>query len=150
MADLSDLSDKEATDMNGSELAGESNPQPAQISEVVLSKPPEELAKRLLTKVGFNERLIGYRVDWSTGPMQVTLYSFKEVVVFLSSDKARISSALLAKWMREVYKDTKIADKMEDAIEQGKSDKEKLELVGNIMEQRLRQCREIIGEETGV
>ena len=146
MADLSDTSDKMAADTNASEPAGDSIPQPAEPNEVVLSKPSEELAKRLLTKVGFNERIIGYRVDWSTGPMQVTLYSFKEAVAFLSNENARISSALLASWMREVHGDTELADKMESAIEQGKSDKEKLELVGSIMEQRLKQCREITGE----
>ena len=136
--------------MNASESAGEYNPQPTVRCEVVLSKPSEELVKRLLTRVGFNERIIGYRVNWSTGPMQVTLYSFKEAVSFLSNENARISPALLASWMREVHGDTELADKMDYAIEQGKNDKEKLELVGSIMEQRLRQCREIIGEETGI
>jgi len=148
MADLSDSSDEMASDIKSSKLAGESTPQPAERNKVVLSEPSEELAKRLLTRVGFNERLFGYRVDWSTGPMQVTLYSFKEVVIFLSNENARISPALLAKWMREVYGDSKLADKMEDAIKQGESDKERLELVSNIMEQRLEQCKEIIGEET--
>ena len=147
MADLSDSSDKMAADMNASELAGESTPQPAELNnEVVLSEPSEELAKRLLIKVGFNERIIGYRANWSTGPMQVTLYSFKDAVSLLSDENARISPALLASWMREVYKDTELADKMEAAIEQGKNDKEKLELAGNVMKQRLKQCREIIGE----
>ena len=146
MADLSDSSDNMAADTNSSEPAGESTPQPAKPDEVVLSEPSEELAERLLTKVGFNERIIGYRVNWSTGPMQVTLYSFREAVSFLSNENARISPALLASWMREVHKDTELADKMEAAIEQGKSDKEKLELVGSIMEQRLEQCRQIIGE----
>ena len=146
MAYLSDSSDKMADDMNASERAGESTPQPAERGEVVLPEPSEELAKRLLIKVGFNERIIGYRVNWSTGPMQVTLYSFKDAVSLLSDENARISPALLASWMREVYKDTELADKMEAAIEQGKNDKEKLELAGNVMKQRLKQCREIIGE----
>jgi len=146
MADLSDSSDNMAADTNSLEPAGGSTPQPAELSEVVLSEPSEELAKRLLTKVGFKERIIGYRANWSTGPMQVTLYSFRDAVSLLSNENARISPALLASWMREVYKDTELADKMETAIEQGKSDKEKLELVSHIMEQRLDQCIKIIGE----
>jgi len=146
MADLSDSSDKMAADMNASVPAGELIPQPAERGEVVLPEPSEELAKRLLTRVGFNERIIGYRVNWSTGPMQVTLYSFKDAVSLLSDENARISPALLASWMREVYKDTELADKIEAAIEQGKNDKEKLELAGNFMKQRLKQCNEIIGE----
>ena len=43
--------------------------------------------------------------------------------------------------------DSELADKMEDAIKQGNSDYERLELIKGLMEQRLNQCKDILEEE---
>ena len=146
MADLSEPSDEMTADIKSSELAGEPTPQPVELTEVVLSEPSKKLATRLVTNVGFNERLLGYLVNWSTGPMQVTLYSFKEVVNFLQNTSARINPALLASWVREVQGDSELANRMEEAVKQGESDMARLELIKRAMELRLNQCLAILGK----
>ena len=77
--------------------------------------------------------------------MQVTLYSFREVVSLLNQTGALLGPDMLARWVREVQGDRELAYKMEDAIKQGNSDHERLELIKGLMQQRLKQCEEIIG-----
>jgi hypothetical protein len=48
-----------------------------------LSKPNKELAQRLTTEVGFDDRIKGYRLGKRTGALPITMYSFQEVAGFV-------------------------------------------------------------------
>jgi len=46
-----------------------------------LKNPSRELAMKILSEVGFEDRLIGFSLRERTGPMPVVMYKFEEVVV---------------------------------------------------------------------
>jgi hypothetical protein len=110
----------------------------------MLSKPSKELARRILTDVAFEDRIEGFRLRERTGIIPATLYSYSEVVGFLSDPFPRIDLPELASWVHGIMKDTELAGKIEDISSSAGSDLEKTKHIGNIMGFRLDQCKKIV------
>ena len=102
-----------------------------------LPEPSRALCERILSEVGFNDRLIGYRLRQRTGPAPVTLYSFGEVFALLGDAHPRIDFVRLEEWVRHVMKDEALADKIQEAIKEDTSGREKTLLIRDLMEERL-------------
>ena len=104
-----------------------------------LTSPSKGLAARILTEVGFSERLIGYRLRERTGPMSITLYSFEEIVGLLNEPHPRIDFNLLEKWVRNTMGDLELAGKIRDVLNEDMSDQDKSAQIRDLMGLRLHQ-----------
>ncbi len=110
-----------------------------------LSKPSKDLALTVLTEVGFEERLKGFKIRERTGPMPVTLYSFEEVVLLLNDHFPAIDFNHLENWIRNVMKDGELADRLISITsKRNLSDQKKTRLVRNLMGVRLLQCSRVV------
>jgi hypothetical protein len=109
-----------------------------------LKIPSRELAIKVLSEVGFEDRLIGYSLRERTGPMPVIMYKFEEVVSLLNNPHPRIDFNELEVWVRKAMDDDEMAEQIAKAIEMGKSDQERSYLIKKLMEERLRQCRKLV------
>jgi hypothetical protein len=107
----------------------------------ILSKPSGELAKRILTEVEFDDRIEGFRLRERAGIMPTTMYSFAEVVGFLSDEFPRMDFDELALWLREVIKDHELSEKIRDEIQSEISDQEKAPRIRDLMGIRLVQSK---------
>ncbi len=108
-----------------------------------LEEPAAELVSNVLSEVGFEDRLIGYRLRERSGMTAITLYSFEEVVVLLSDAHPRLDFSRLEKWLRETINDQELAVKIKQVMEQKASDQEKSLGIRDLMLKRLVQCRKI-------
>ena len=132
----------------------------AEAEKVVrLSAPSIELATKLLTEVGFNERLVGVSMHPMAGNIEASIYSFEEATNFLHCDEGDlrirntgsigyINLDELKKWVGEVFGDKELAETIGEKIEKGSNYKEQVEVIQTLMEQRLRQCEKIVGVDT--
>ncbi len=111
------------------------------------SDPTLELATRILTEVDFEDRLFGFKLKLRAGPMPVTMYSFTEVVAFLCDDNPRIDVAGLQVWIKEVMGDRELADIIGGEIGENDTEYDKTEIVRELMEVRLGQCKSLVGIE---
>jgi len=109
-----------------------------------LSEPTTALATNILTEVGFEDRLFGYRLRERSGLMPITLYSFEEVVVLLSDSNPRIEFNRLERWLRETMGDKELADRINLLINKDTSDQKKSIRIRNLMIERLVQCKKIV------
>jgi len=106
----------------------------------VLSKPSIDLAQKIVTEVGFNDRIIGYKLRERTGSMRKSLYSFREVVALLFDHHPRIDLDVLEKWIRRVFSDVELANNLKSIISEALSDKDKTLEIRELMKERLLQC----------
>jgi hypothetical protein len=106
-----------------------------------LQGPSRELAKRILTEVGFERRLEGFSLRERAGPMPLIMYRFEEVVALLNDPHPRLDFRELEGWIRSVMGDTELAEQIAGAIKRGNSDQERTYSVRDLMEERLNQCR---------
>ena len=109
---------------------------------VKLQTPSKELAARIVTPVGFAQRLTGYRFRERTGPMSIALYSFEEVVGLLCDPFPRIDFMALGTWIRDVMGDADLAGRIAAIINDKDSDRNKTVKIRNQMAARLLQCKE--------
>ena len=112
-----------------------------------LSEPDRNLVSRVLQEVGFAKRIVGYQVRERSGPMAKSLYSFTEVCAFLHDQFPAIAFEELIRWLRDVMKDEELALKVAEAVEQGHSDYERTRRIGEMMEERLTQCKNARGSK---
>ncbi len=105
-----------------------------------LTLPSKALATRILTEVGFEERLMGYRLHERTGAMSITLYSFEEVVGLLNGPHPRIDFNRLEKWVREIMGDLELAGKIRELLKEDMSDRDRSSGIRDLMALRLHQC----------
>lgn len=101
----------------------------------------DELAPRILSKVGFKKRFIGGKLRHRRGIIRVTSYSFKEVVNLLNDEMPMIHFSALETWIREVMRDKELAEKMAEAIHKQKNYLDTLSSIKVLMEERLTQCQ---------
>jgi hypothetical protein len=106
-----------------------------------IQDPSPELTKRILTEVGFKDRLNGFSLRERSGPMPVTMYSFEEVVSFLNDPHPRLDFSELEIWVRKTMDDQELADQIAEAIGKGKSDQNRSGRIRRLMEERLSQCK---------
>jgi hypothetical protein len=105
-----------------------------------LTFPSKALAARILTEVGFEERLMGYRLGERTGPMSIPLYCFEEVVGLLNEPHPRIDFNRLEEWVRGTMSDVELAGKIRDLLEEDMSDQDRSLRIRDLMALRLHQC----------
>ncbi len=150
------------------ESAGESAPQPQAEKTAKLSQPSRELATRLLRRVSFKERLIGFRSNPGPGDLEESIYSFEEASFFLDGGDLTgmdwvnsIPFNALKKWVGETLGDKELAlaigeiasevDKAPNPFQEVLKRIELIPPVKALMKQRLEQCEEVLGivrEET--
>jgi len=102
--------------------------------------PSNDLSKRILTEVGFEDRLEGFSLHERIGPNAVTMYSFEEVVSLLNDPHPRLDFKQLEEWIRSVMGDTDLAKHIAQAIKEGNNDQERTFSIRDLMEERLSQC----------
>jgi hypothetical protein len=103
-----------------------------------------ELAIRILTEVDFGDRLCGFSLRERSGPMPVTMYSFKEVISLLNEPHPRLDFNELEGWVRKTMGDRELAEQIREAIRRGKSDQDRSLRIKNVMEERLNQCKKMV------
>ena len=108
-----------------------------------LATPTRELAARILTEVGFEERLPGYRMHKRAGIQALTLYRFEEVVGLLQDPYPRMDFDRLEEWIRETMGDGELADKVRAVVERDISDRERTLWIKELMGLRLHQCKKL-------
>jgi hypothetical protein len=106
-----------------------------------LRVPSNDLRKRVLTEVGFEDRLEGFHLHERTGPNPVTMYSFEEAVSLLNDRHPRLDFNELEKWVKKVIGDAELAEQIALAIKKGSNDQEKTYSIRDLMEERLNQCK---------
>jgi hypothetical protein len=119
-----------------------------------LAKPSPALAAALLSEIGFEDRFVGVKMSPKAGNRLCSIYSFEEAIAFFYTDSLGTlvgiggGSALgyldlsrLQGWVREVFGDQELAEKMGKEIEKNKSYVDTARNVRKLMQQRLDQCK---------
>lgn len=109
-----------------------------------LSMPDEHLRARVLREVGFDERLVGYRMRERTGPMPESLYSFEEVVHLLGDKLPYVSPEQLRQWVETITEDSELAAAVADVNEEETNDLDRLSRIRTLMAERLCQCKKAV------
>lgn len=110
----------------------------------MLSKPSKKLAKRILSEVGYDERLEGWRLRERSGMMPVTMYSFTELVALLADPYPRIDLKGLKNWIDNIMADHELERKIEEVLQADASDYEKTVRLRDLAGYRLLQCKKIV------
>jgi hypothetical protein len=110
-----------------------------------LSEPDDALVSRVLSEVGFENRLTGYRFRQRVGAIPASLYSFEEVVHLLNDKFPRLSFQGLEEWLRTVVRDEELATQIADAVEQEGNDRDRTVRIRILMAERLCQCKKANG-----
>ena len=105
-----------------------------------LTFPSKALAARIVTEVGFEDRLLGYRLSERAGAMSIPLYSFEEVLGLLNEPHPRIDFNRLETWVRDTMGDAELAGKIRALIEGDMSDRDRSVRIRDLMALRLHQC----------
>ena len=105
--------------------------------------PTTELAKKILGEVDFQDRLIGHRMRRRMGPVPVSLYSFEEIVGFLTQDIPQLDLDDLRTWVGEKIGDKDLARAIDEISRKEMDDSEKLLHIKGLLAARLAQSRRI-------
>lgn len=109
-----------------------------------LKEPDKKLAARILTEVGFDERLVGYQLRQRMGPVPITMYGFEEVAGFFLNPYPVIDMGELETWIREIMKDEELADRIKEFPRGDEHNPENIIRVAQLMEDRLVQCKKLV------
>lgn len=128
---------------------------------MVLPEPSEELATRLLCRLGVGERLVGVKMSPMSGVQQYPIYGFREAVNFLKLDSAAevlswaphvsvpfVDPKVLRLWVEEVFGDSDLAEAIGKVIGEGHSHAETIGRARELMKQRLEQCEALLEPRT--
>ncbi len=110
---------------------------------MILSTPSKKLALRISSEVNFDQRIEGFRLRERAGLIPVRLYSFSEVVTFLSDPFPRIDFHGLAQWVLEIMQDPELSKIMGDIASTDAADLEKTREIRDLMGIRLVQSKGI-------
>lgn len=113
-----------------------------------LQAPSKKLATKILTEVGFDDRLIGFKLHERVGPISITMYSFEEVVRLLNDLNSRLDFKRLETWIRKVMRDEELGEKIAVAVEKDSSNQDKSWRICNLMNERLSQCKALSEEKS--
>jgi hypothetical protein len=81
-----------------------------------LQEPGTDLAGRILAKVPFKDRIIGYRMRERIGGVRVSMYAFEDIVVFLDDKLPQTDLGHLQYWVLKIMGDTELAGMIKNAI----------------------------------
>ena len=109
-----------------------------------LSTPSKELISRISHVVDFKDRLIGYSVNFRSGPTRISLYSLEEVFALLTATYPQIAFNQLAMWISDVIRDEELAGRIKTVIVQEASDRNTLLRIRDLVGLRLIQCRQAV------
>ena len=125
-----------------------------------LSEPSKELARRLLSEVDFEDRIVGVKIMWRAGNKVSSIYSFREAVDFLHTDSLEdllsmgtrssigfIDPDKLKRWVSDVLGDKELAEEMGKEIEKHNNYADMAKVIKQLMQQRLSQCRRMVGND---
>jgi hypothetical protein len=128
---------------------------------VVLSEPSVELATRLLSRLGVEERLVGTKMSPMSGVQQYPIHGFREAVNFLKLDSAAevlswgprasvpyVDPKVLQLWVQEVFRDTDLAEAIGEVIGEGDSYAGTIGRARELMKHRLDQCEALLEDGT--
>ena len=129
---------------------------------IKLSDVSRGLATRLLSEVEFDDRLTGWEMRQMSGSEQKFIYGFQEALDFMRIPEFRelfspgaggligyLDFEELAKWIAEVLGDRELAEAISEVQAAISSYAEGVSEVGALMNQRLKQCRQILSLPTG-
>ena len=106
----------------------------------MLNNPTNELASRIMTEVDFDSRLIGFSPHPRLGVPEVALYSFEEVLGFLSLPLNQLDFEKLEEWLRTEMKDDELADEISRAASIDMAHDKKNLAVAELLAIRFAQC----------
>lgn len=112
-----------------------------------LSEPSEELAARLMERVGFSDRFTATMVHPHTGPLPMDVYSFQHLANLLNAPGLQIDLKALATWLDKVMGDAELAARTRAATEEGPQKKAR-STARALMQERLEQCSAMMEEST--
>jgi hypothetical protein len=108
-----------------------------------LQEPSKNLAKSILTEVGFEDRLTGFILRERSGPRPAIMYRFEEVVSLLNDPHPRLDFNELEGWVRETMGDEELAEQIGEAVKSARSDQDRSLRIKKLMEERLSQCKKL-------
>jgi hypothetical protein len=130
---------------------------------VSLSEPSQELAARVLSSVGVEQRLVGARMTPMAGVQQHPIHSFAEAIGFLQIGSAAevlasgpgasipyVEPNVLRRWVEEVFGDTDLADAIGELINKGDNYAATIGRIRDLMERRLSQCEAVLGRRSAI
>jgi hypothetical protein len=109
-----------------------------------LKHPSQDMAKRILTEVSFEDRLHGFSLRERSGPVSVTMYSFEDVVSLFNSPYPCLDFNELEGWVRETMGDKELSEQIAKAVRTGRSDQDRSLRIKKLMEERLGQCKKLV------
>ncbi len=109
-----------------------------------LSTPDEHLTARVLREVGFDQRLVGYRMRQRTGSVPASLYSFEEVVHLLGDKLPYVNPERLQQWVESVTEDAELAAAIARVIREETNDRDRISRIAPLMAERLCQCHRAV------
>jgi hypothetical protein len=105
--------------------------------------PSNDLSKRILTEVDFEDRLVGFSLRERSRPEPVIMYRFEEVVTLLNDPHPRLDFNEFETWIRKTMGDQELADQIAEVIRIGRSDQDRSLRIKKVMEERLSQCKNL-------
>ena len=106
-----------------------------------LCEPDEGLIARVLEKVGFEHRVVGYRLRERAGAITNPCYCFEEVVHLLNDKCPELNLEGLKEWLRTVIGDGELADRIAEIAREETCDHDRMLQVRMVMGKRLCQCK---------
>ena len=109
----------------------------------LLSNPSKKLALRILSEVNYDQRMEGFRLRDRAGIIKAQLYSFSEIIVFLSDSFPKIDFQALAQWVLTVMEDPELSEKIKDVVASNTAELEKTRRIRDLMGIRLVQSKKM-------
>ena len=106
-----------------------------------LSIPSKKVISQILQEVGFKDRIIGYSINFRSGPDRISLYSLEEVFALFNAPYPQIDFNQLAMWVRDVIGDEELADRIKKVIAYKASDRDTVLRIRDLIGWRLIQCK---------
>ena len=107
-----------------------------------LTAPSGDAVAVLTGEVGFADRLVAGRMHPRAGVQAVALYSLNAAVALLGSPYPQVDLGELELWVRRVFGDRELADRISAAANQPGTGRDRLLKVRDLIGWRLVQCRQ--------
>lgn len=122
-----------------------------------LTMPSKELAERLTGEVGFEERLVGVKMNQMGGANATALFSLEEAASFVKIDRDEVLSDMvgkvtvgyidpnaLARWIEGVFGDEELAAAIHAVADEAEFFADAVPPLKELLAMRLEQCREML------